>query len=439
MCIRRPALLFALSLWLSASPAQDWVGDLRTVTLWTSRDGRDMVYALLDEDNNVVKVVPNVRSAADFPVPIEYRDDSMGSAWRDGRLYTLAYGDEDRDAEGAPSQLWTFAMWEDGKWHHLGGIRSGPWGLLNAIPCDDGRFIVISSRAGMLGAEGPDPTPFRVASLPLAGKDMRLGRAMDHGQDGLRRHMSESECFKLAWFSRIMMTDSHAVLVNFRTGLYWVFSLEKASLVKAGCIFKKVTPKMIAKGGFPDAVLCADAEKAGTVLVAAQDEDFFMTEKGDAEREFSEMVSGDAFDNSQAQWEAADREYERRRLEIIERNPFIVWYRIHPESGRVEKLYDPPEGGTFFRDAEKSGGFRAMADGSIRMGGGGGNSTDLEEQARQWLGKAGKKQTTGETKSAEPDLEDEGPADGDAPPEDNAAGGGADKDRAAGEGGAPAA
>jgi hypothetical protein len=399
------------------------------MTLWPTANTPDEVYALVDDDDNIVEVIPDVCRVAGFPVPVEYRGNSTDSAWHDGRLYTLAYGDRDRDAEGVPSRLWTFAVWEDEKWHHLGGTRTGPMGMLKAIPCNDGRFIVISSRAGMLGDEGPDPTPFRVAALPLAGKDMRLGRAIDHGQDGLRRHMSESECFKLAWSSYILKTDSHAVLVHRETGLYWVFSLEKASLVKAGGIFKKVTPKMIAKGGFPDAVLCVDAEKSGTVLVAAQDEDFFMTEKGDALRELNELLASDGFDISQ--YEAANREYDRRRLEIIERNPFIVWYRIHPESGRVEKLYDPPEGGTFFRDGKNSGGFHTMADGSVQMGW---TFSKLEEKARQWLGRAGKKDVAaGGAKTTEPDQE------GGPPPEDKVPDGEADKDKAADKDNAPAA
>jgi hypothetical protein len=57
-----------------------------------------------------------------------------------------------------------------------------------------------------------------------------------------------------------------------------------------------------------------------------------------------------------------------REKELAERNPFIVWYRIHPENGKSEKLNGPPEGGSFVRDVEKPVSWRPMLDGSIKMG-----------------------------------------------------------------------
>jgi hypothetical protein len=402
MHVRRSACLYALPLWLSAlgppALAQRPDGDLRAVPVWLGADSRDKVHALIDGDDNLAEVVPNIRDAADFPVPMRYRDDSTIAYWRDGALYTLAYGDLDRDAGGALSQLWTLAKWEGGEWHHLGGIKTRPKGLLKAIPCDGGRFIAISSDIGMFGDGRSDPTPFQVLSLPQEGTRLRLDRHMGHGQDDLRGHMSDGECFAQAFLSRCYRTDSHAVLVNRRTGLYWVLSLEKASLVKAGCIFKKVTPEMVAKDGFPNAVLCVDVEKAGTVLVAAQDEDFFTTEMADPERELNELLASEAFDNSQHQWALAVEARERGWREMAERNPFIVWYRIYPESGRVEELIDPPEGGTFFREGGNNDGFRAMPDGSVKIGGWAGVMGRLDEKVRRGWKKADKKDTS--TKSS---------------------------------------
>ena len=88
--------------------------------------------------------------------------------------------------------------------------------------------------------------------------------------------MQDNEVFALAWLSKVVMTPKHATLVNPNTGIFWVFSLEKASLVRAGNVFSKVTPEMVAKGGFPSSILCANPEIDGTVLIAAQDENFFM-------------------------------------------------------------------------------------------------------------------------------------------------------------------
>jgi len=59
------------------------------------------------------------------------------------------------------------------------------------------------------------------------------------------------------------MTDDHAVPVNGSAGLYWVFSLEKASLVKAGGTFRNVTPEMAAKGGSGQAALRVNPERGG--------------------------------------------------------------------------------------------------------------------------------------------------------------------------------
>jgi hypothetical protein len=174
------------------------------------------------------------------------------------------------------------------------------------------------------------------------------------------------------------------VLINPKTGLYWVFSLEKARLVRAGNIFKKVTPEMIAKAGFTDAVLHVAPEKQGTVLVMAQDEDCF-TKNGDYWEEICEMlnsrmngfVPGDMSPDEEHEFimkiHGEVAEIMRPRMkQLVENSPHLVWYRIHPESGRAERLIDPPEGGArsrWFDGRETWGnsGFSPMPDGSVKM------------------------------------------------------------------------
>jgi hypothetical protein len=195
--------------------------------------------------------------------------------------------------------------------------------------------------------------------------EIKLDDTIYHGQDELRGYMSEPEVFRLAFYSNKIKTNTHAVLINKATGLYWVFSLEKATLVRAGNIFSQVTPEMIVKGGFPKAVLCANPEIGGTVLVAAQDEAYFMTEKSNVDKEIIELQK-----NSPGPISMADlaRFVQGREEEISRANPYIVWYRIYPENGKVEKLSSPPEGGTLLRDGATNDVWRPMPDGTVLMG-----------------------------------------------------------------------
>jgi hypothetical protein len=161
------------------------------------------------------------------------------------------------------------------------------------------------------------------------------------------------------------MTDKFATLVSTRTGLYWVFSKEKASLVKGGNIFNKITPEHIASGGFEHAVLCVNPEKDGTVLISAQDEDF-LTGTVDLTKKILELQrAGILKFNSLAkanEWMAQQHQAEDNN------SPFIVWYRIYPETGKVERLSLPPEGGTLHREGSKNNIWRPMPDGSVKMG-----------------------------------------------------------------------
>jgi hypothetical protein len=50
------------------------------------------------------------------------------------------------------------------------------------------------------------------------------------------------------------------------------------------------------------------------------------------------------------------------------RNPLVVWYRIHPDNGRLEKLAAPPTGGATHRDSWDNEHWRPMPDGSVKMG-----------------------------------------------------------------------
>jgi len=367
------SLLFAYLLCAPVSaqvlPGQ-WVGDLYSVHLLSNQQypyGK----VLIDENDGIREYIPNVAKSGILPVHLDCFGTSIDSYWRDGILYTTARGCPERNEDGVEFSRLLFAKWEDDEWKLLGDYKNYTDNSLEAIPCGGGRFIVRSSNTDLVDDNRPDRTPFCLMRIPEGKAEARIERSIDHGQDGLREWMSDPNCFKLATYSEVAMTDGHAVLVNSSTSLYWVFSLEKASLVKAGSIFKGVTPDMVTEMGFKQAVLRVNPEKSGTVLVAAQEESLFVAEKEDADKEARglwENVPPEQryFTGGDYDW---IYEFRDRRLEVIrERSPLIVWYRIHPENGRVEKLPVPPEGGSSFREGGGNDQWRPMPDGSVRMG-----------------------------------------------------------------------
>ena len=356
-------LMSGISVFAQQEPGQ-WVGDLYLVDLFSEDTfGK----TLIDEKNNIHKKIPSIAERLiDFPIPHKYRSQSYYSYWHNDALYALAYGENEKDEHGSLFTRWTFANWKDDEWHLLGNYKTDTKENLRAIPCDGDRFIVISRNKDLTGDSKLNRSPFHLMSVLSGRKDILLNSSIDHGMDEIRMYMSHPDVFKQGWFSEVIMTDGYATLINYRTGLYWVFSLEKASLVRAGTIFKKVTPEMIANDGFSRAVLCANPEKDGTILISAQDEDYFITETSDAYKEAHDLRKKDPFISN----EDVSKILEQRLKEIAEKSPFIVWYRIHPENGRIEKLSVAPEGGVYFRNIDdlKNDTWRPMPDGSIKMG-----------------------------------------------------------------------
>jgi hypothetical protein len=430
-----------------------WVGDLYMVRLGTMDD--QLSWAFIDERDNVRSVVPGVRQSSDALGLCQGCGGASLSHWHGGALHTLAGGGEVEEG-GKAYRRHAFAKWQDGEWSLLGVFKTSGPELLQALPCDNGRFIAISCFADLFGNGRPDRSPFSRIALREGEDELGMDASIDHGQDDLRkyireepridpsrdngremlRYMLEPSCFRLAYESAdaIVMTDGRATLVNRATGLYWVFSTEKATLIKAGCIFKKVTPEMAAKGGFRRAVLCAQPEKSGTVLLSAQDEGMFTAETEDAHREADALYEKHekaprGVPHQTVDWIEGIRE--RRLEEVKARSPLIVWYRIHPEDGRVERLPAPPEGGASIREIQDRDCWRPMPDGSVRMGWDPRYVDIIKAQASELAGGRGggvvaKKK---EAEGAESAPGGEGPAKGDAPPEENAADGGTDKDK----------
>jgi hypothetical protein len=431
--------LLAMTLFFSgvAGLAQEvqWVGDLCSTAVLPKMHANYTVSLLIDENDAIREKVPSLKDEKGFPCSMEHSGVQGRPFWRKGVMYQIAECLSVTKDDGRRVRPWAFAKWEDGGWRLVGIFEPDDRELLEAIPCDDNRFIVVSCGRDLIDDRSPDRSPFLVASFSEGSTELKARHRIDHGQDELRPHMRGDGCFKLAYLSRKAMTDGHAVLVNSRTGLYWVFSLEKASLVRAGNIFKKVTTEMIAKGGFPDAVLWVNPEKAGTVLVEAQDEDYLIAEKGDYSKEWNEMSRN----NPGMPIQEMERLMAPREKEIRENSPHIVWYRIHPENGRVEMLHEPPDGGAKLRSGWEDEVFRPMSDGSVKMGWGVGKlyeklGIDVKNEMGSALLPPHPDEIRLGSEASEPDN-----VGGDAPPEDNAADGGADKGKSADKASAPAA
>jgi hypothetical protein len=440
-----------------------WVGDLYLVRLGTTDD--QLSWAFVDEYDNVNSVIPGVRQSSDVSGLCQGCGGSSFSYWHGDALHTLADGGEVEE-DGKTYRRHAFAKWQEGKWSLLGVFKTSGLEMLQALPCDNGRFIAISCFADIFDDGRSDRSPFCRMSLRDGKEELRIDSSIDHGQDDLRKYIREepridpsryngrellryrlgSSCFRLAYESAdaAIMTDGRATLVNRATGLYWVFSTEKATLIKAGCIFKKVTPEMAAKGGFHRAVLCAQPEKSGTVLLSTQDEGMFTVETEDAYKEADALYENHEKMPRGVPHRAIDwiEDIRERRLEENKaRSPLIVWYRIHPENGRVERLPAPPEGGTSFREGWTNDYWRPMPDGSVRMGWDPQDIDKIKAQAAEWAGgrRGGAAAKKKESDGAGPGPADEGQAESDAPHEDNAADGGADKGKDADKAGAPAA
>jgi hypothetical protein len=287
------ALLGTLASAQVISPGQ-WVGDLYLTEYSQYFNSKNY---LIDDSNNIHLTIPNIIDAIDFPVPQDRRMMSLGSFWHDNAMYTVAYGkpvlcDNGMNKIDSYYRHWSFAKWCKNEWHFLCDYKTNPENYFTVIPCDKERFIVVASKRDLTETSDISKrTPFHRMSIISNKKELRLDSAIDHGIDEIRSHMSNPECFKLAFNGHVIMTDNYATLINFKTGLYWIFSLEKASLVRTGMIFKKVTPEMIAMGGFPGAILCANPEKNGTILISAQEESAFLTETGNALQEMQKLLN----------------------------------------------------------------------------------------------------------------------------------------------------
>jgi len=358
--------IFQICLFLSGTVAftqetsGQWVGDLYLMHTFSNSFGKSSI--LIDENNKIHKIFPGLGTEKDFFSP---RKAISSYAYFYGTLYVTAEDGKNKYRSGS---RWTFAKWQDDKWHFLGDYKmESPAALLKAIPCDNDRFIAIfHANKGMDSKSISKMTPFHLMSIPYGKTEFTIDEAIDHAQDMLR--MEDREHFALAWMTDTIMTDTHAILINKATSLYWVFSLRSATLVKAGSIFKEETAKMIIERDPTNytngPILCANPEKNGTVLIAAQKEALVAAETRNLMKEYNILINTNPYRRMSIE-DVHEKLFYPMFKEFVNRSPYIVWYRLYPETGEVEKLKEPPRGGSNFRDEGKNDIWRPMPDGSV--------------------------------------------------------------------------
>jgi hypothetical protein len=368
-----------------ATPGQ-WVGDLYFV--WTeSGSGKDLKYHkfFIDEKNNVAD-------------PKNYGGE-MFSFWLDdgyeNTLYTTTTGLK-KIEEGLLREAFYYLKWQDDKWDILGEYLSpetfadredygkkGGGGLSysRAFPCENNRLIVVTWHKDLVNNNRParDRSPFAVMKVNPDKKELQVERSIDFGIDELKEHLSEARVFSNPANAEYIVAGKYGIIINRVSGLFWCFNLEKASLVKAGSVFKNIEPKeilsAIRKGGFTMAVFCCNPEKDGTVLISAMEEAALKNGAGDKWDDLQETMNK----NSELTEKEREKLFLEQQKKIDQGSRYVVWYRLYPENGRVEKLDVPPMGASvvkagFFSKLMKMTNFwranewRPMPDGSVKMG-----------------------------------------------------------------------
>jgi hypothetical protein len=357
--ISKTLLLASCAIAYAQPEPGQWVEDLYLV----QGMGKPMAppHVFIDENNVIRKTIPSIADALDFPVPVEQRQYAQRGYWYNDAFYITAFGRPETNENGEEFRRWTLAKWEDDEWHFVGECRTDASEFLSFIPCDNSRFIAIFRNADLPNNKGANRTPFFRASIPEGKMELKMDSPIAYGMDDL--DMTDPNIFGLASRSRIIIADGFAVLISKSTGLYWVFSLETASLKRTGKVFKDATAKWISNGGNSGAVYYINPEKDGAILLSAHPDEALDEFTGDIQRESNEMAR-----QSPMTLEAATKWREERRKVLDSQYPFFVWHRIEPESGRSKKAEPPPIGASLVKDDKIGPLWRPMPDGAVKMG-----------------------------------------------------------------------
>jgi hypothetical protein len=386
VCTKIMLLTYGLSAF--AQPKQ-WVDDLLLVESLTHHG-----IFFIDENNAIKRKISFASELPDFKA--YSRNSFKASGWRNDGLYAAVRGVFEENADGFRFVNYAFTKWQDGEWDVLGffklmddpGNQSLSANSLKIIPCDNDRFIVISNFSDLSGNTGPKATPFTRVKLNPATKEIKIEASIDHGVDelvehmsnvdDLGKHMANMKFFMCVSFCNIFITGNHATLID-NTGLYWVFSLEKATLVKSGNIFKSMTldKNIKAFSGGVRMVLASNPQNDGSILISTREEAVIDVEI-DFYNEFDNTKFLKSLSDIDDYVELSGKFYDsmdKARKKINARHPWIEWHRFYPESGKTEKFL--PAGAAIELEDRKNESWRPMPDGSVKMG-----SFELFEQEK---------------------------------------------------------
>ena len=340
-----------------------WVGDLYLVE---GEGGKPtaLPYVFIDENNVIRKTIPSIADAVDFPVPAEQLQFAQYGYWHNDAFYVTAYGRPETNEDGEEFRRWTLAKWEDDEWHFVGEYKTDMSEFaIKFIPCDNNRFVAVFQNADLPNNKGANRTPFFRMSIPEGKTELKIDSPIAHGVDNLDLDMTDPNIFRLASFSKVVITDGFAVLISKSTGLYWVFSLETASLKRTGKVFKDAKAKWISNGGNSSAIYTVHPEKDGSILLSTYPDEALDELTGDVQQEGNEMARQQPMTLEEStKWRA-----ERKKV-LDSQYPFFVWRRIEPEGGVVKKVDYHPIGALIVKDDKIGSLWRPMPDGTVKMG-----------------------------------------------------------------------
>lgn len=358
-----PLILAALALPLTA---QQWIGR-RECGQWV--EGRMIGFEfatkttlLLDDRDETVGRIPPPAAptrvpAKDIQTQIAQVSERGGTSYRQACFIQDAWhslgieASSDRD-----ENTLTFWRKDPEGWKLLGTqVRPFRHGIPQILPYGRGRYLFVGKTPLPQGAYGPW-SPFQVFRVDGEGR-FQFEEALPHQIEGIKEEDLADEMF----FARHAFTQDHLVLL-LRPGFLYTFDLKKG---KPGLFrhlygngkawtYPKETP-FLALG--LDLLPCPD----GTVCVSGRSRDAAKAWSGEAQVEQPLLGVQEA---------DRDRLLDEAMNLALKRDPYLLWWELDAEQGRLRSLDTPPPGGK-----EKAASLpellkpsRVLSDGHIRVG-----------------------------------------------------------------------
>lgn len=308
-----------------------------------------------------------------------------------GRVFIVR---QKRTTATAPDKPGSWAMdvlaYRDQKWEVEAEWRSEVPDLVRVFPLRDGNYLGVAGRPILAWTDGEGYTPFGLLEPSEGGKRLKAKTGIPagfskpvwkkaplkdfgHGETNIRG--------MAGYFDRIVAhfrTDGRLVLMSHELGYLWVFDEGDGRLLRTIKIFSAVDEAYLARPqGVTQVVVGAQPRQDGWILVATRTEDAVIR----ANLAYPDPALPEAARQDTVGWDFSGwwKGGKDHRVLRITQFPHIRWWKVDPETGRVEPE-EPPHG---FPDQFKSAGhyaqfrWRFKPDGNLTLVGlGNGNGED---------------------------------------------------------------